>query len=84
MNVLYFAWVREKIGVSAETVDPPAEAAATVGGLLDWLAARSPAHAEALSDKSALRVALDQRYVTMDAPAAGALEIAVFPPMTGG
>ncbi|MHC8510205.1 MAG: molybdopterin converting factor subunit 1 [Rhodospirillales bacterium] len=84
MKVLYFAWVREKIGFGAETVEPPAESAATVGDLLDWLAARSPAHTAALGDKSALRVALDQRYVTLDAPAAGASEIAVFPPMTGG
>jgi sulfur-carrier protein len=83
MEILYFAWVRERIGVAAETLEPPAEVA-TVAGLLDWLAARSPGHAAALADRSAIRVALDQDFVGFDAAVAGAREIAIFPPVTGG
>jgi molybdopterin synthase sulfur carrier subunit len=83
MEILYFAWVRERIGVAAETLEPPAEVA-TVAGLLDWLAARSPGHAAALADRSAIRVALDQDFVGFDASIAGAGEIAIFPPVTGG
>jgi molybdopterin synthase sulfur carrier subunit len=83
MEILYFAWVRERIGVAAETLEPPAEVV-TVAGLLDWLAARSPGHAAALADRSAIRVALDQDFVGFDASIAGAGEIAIFPPVTGG
>lgn len=83
MEILYFAWVRERIGVAAETLEPPAEVA-TIAGLLDWLAARSPGHAAALADRSAIRVALDQDFVGFDASIAGAGEIAIFPPVTGG
>ena len=56
----------------------------TVVALLDWLATRSPGHAAALADRSAIRVAIDQDFVGMEAPLAGAAEIAVFPPVTGG
>jgi molybdopterin synthase sulfur carrier subunit len=83
MEILYFAWVRERIGVAAESLIPPAEVA-TVSGLLDWLATCSPGHAAALADRSAIRVALDQDFVGFDAPIAGAREIAIFPPVTGG
>ena len=82
MEILYFAWVRERIGVGAETLDPPQ--VATVTDLLDWLATRSPGHAAALADRSAIRVAIDQDFAAMDAPIAGAREIAIFPPVTGG
>lgn len=81
--MLYFAWVREAVGSGAETVDPPA-AVETVGGLVDWLAERSPAHAEAFADRDRLRAAVDQRFVPLDAPIAGVREIAIFPPVTGG
>lgn len=81
VELLYFAWVRERIGTGAETVEPPA-GVATVGGLLDWLATRSAGHAAALADRSALRFAVDQAFVGEDA-ALGA-EVAVFPPVTGG
>jgi sulfur-carrier protein len=83
MEILYFAWVRERIGLAAETLEPPAEVS-TVTGLLDWLATRSPGHAVALADRSAIRIALDQDFVGFDAPIAGAGEIAIFPPVTGG
>ena len=81
MQFLYFAWVRERIGTGTESLDPPP---GTVADLLDWLSARSPGHAAALADRSAIRVALDEEFVTMDAPTAGTREIAIFPPVTGG
>lgn len=83
MQLLYFAWVRERIGTGAEEVAPPAEVV-TVGDLLDWLATRSPGHAAALADRGAIRVAIDQDFVSFDAAIAGAGEIAIFPPVTGG
>lgn len=83
MRVLYFAWVREQVGVAEEAVTPPAEVR-DVAGLIDWLAARSPGHAEAFADRSRLRAAVDQAFVPLDASVAGAREIAIFPPVTGG
>ncbi|MDP6952516.1 MAG: molybdopterin converting factor subunit 1 [Alphaproteobacteria bacterium] len=83
MQILYFAWLREKAGVAEEAVEPPAEVA-TVAELIEWLKGRSPGHAEALADTSAVRVALDQEYVPFDTAIAGAREVALFPPVTGG
>lgn len=83
MQVLYFAWLREKSGVAEETVAPPPELV-TVGDLLDWLKGRSAGHADALADLSVVRVALDQEYVGLDRPIADAREVALFPPVTGG
>ena len=81
--MVYFAWVRERIGVSEENVVPPAEVG-TVAALIDWLAARGGGHAEAFADRARLRAAIDQAFVPLDAPIAGATEIAIFPPVTGG
>jgi molybdopterin synthase sulfur carrier subunit len=83
VRMLYFAWVRERIGYGEEVVDVPA-AIADVGGLIDWLATRSETHRAAFADRARLRAAVDQAFVAMDAPIAGAREIAVFPPVTGG
>lgn len=83
MEILYFAWVRERVGTGAETLDVP-EDVATVAALLDWLATRSPGHAAALADRSAIRVAVDQDFVGDAAPVTGAREVAIFPPVTGG
>lgn len=83
MRMLYFAWVRETVGVPEEEVDPPASVA-TVAALVDWLADRSPGHAAAFADRSRLRAAVDQGFVALDAPIAGACEVAIFPPVTGG
>jgi molybdopterin synthase sulfur carrier subunit len=83
VEILYFAWVRERIGANIERIDPPAHVQ-DVSGLIDWLAGRSPAHAAALGDKSRLRAAIDQRFVGLEAGIAGAREIAIFPPVTGG
>lgn len=81
MNVLYFAWLRERIGQSSEEVDTKAE---TVQDLVDELSAREDRYAAAFSDTSAVRVALDQKLSDFDAPLAGVREVAFFPPMTGG
>ena len=81
MDVLYFAWVRERIGLPKERIDT---AAATVADLVAELRAREPRYAAAFADISALRVAVDQQLTDFDAPLAGAREVAFFPPMTGG
>ena len=83
IELLYFAWVREAIGRDGETVEPPAEVT-DVAGLIAWLAARGGGYAEALGDPGRLRTALDQLFVPLDAPLAGARELAIFPPVTGG
>ncbi len=81
MNVMYFAWVRERIGIPQETVDTDA---ATVSDLVAELRAREERYALAFEDISALRVAIDQELTDFDAPLAGVREVAFFPPMTGG
>ena len=81
MQVLYFAWVRERVGVPREEV---VSEAATVADLVEELKAREDRYALAFSDVSALRVALDQELTDFDAPLAGVREVAFFPPMTGG
>jgi molybdopterin synthase sulfur carrier subunit len=82
-EILYFAWVREKIGVGAETLDLP-EGLATVADLVAWLAGRSDGHAEAFAEPARLRAAIDQRFVALDAALGRPREIAIFPPVTGG
>ncbi|MBR9764099.1 MAG: molybdopterin converting factor subunit 1 [Rhodobacteraceae bacterium] len=81
MQILYFAWIRERIGLPKEQVQT---AATTVQELVAELAAREERYALAFSDLSAVRVALDQELSEMDAPLAGVREVAFFPPMTGG
>ena len=81
MDVLYFAWVRERIGLPKETVTTDA---ATVAELVAELRAREDRYDMAFSDLSALRVAVDQELTDFDASIEGAREIAFFPPMTGG
>lgn len=81
MQVLYFAWVRERIGVPREAVESSAK---TVADLVAELAAREERYALAFSDLSALRVAVDQVLSDFDAPLDGVQEVAFFPPMTGG
>ena len=83
LTMVYFAWVRERIGTSEETVEPPANVA-TVADLVDWLAATSAPHAAAFEDRARLRAAIDQDFVPLDTPIGTAREIAIFPPVTGG
>lgn len=81
LTVLYFAWLRERIGEPREVVQTEA---ATVADLVDELRAREERYALAFSDLNAVRVALDQELSDFDAPLAGVREVAFFPPMTGG
>ena len=83
MKVLYFAWLRQRTGVGEETVSPP-PSVRNVAELVEWLRTRGPGHAEALHDLSAIRVAVNQEFATVDAAVAPGDEIALFPPMTGG
>lgn len=81
IDLLYFAWVRERVGLPREKID---SAAATVADLIAELTAREDRYAAAFADLSSMRVALDQQLTTFDAPLAGVREVAFFPPMTGG
>jgi sulfur-carrier protein len=81
IDVLYFAWVRERIGLPRERVETTA---ATVADLVTELKAREDRYEAAFADLSSLRVALDQELSSFDAPLAGVREVAFFPPMTGG
>jgi sulfur-carrier protein len=83
LDLIYFAWVRESIGRGDETVEPPPNVT-TVAELLDWLSASSEVHAGAFADRARLRAAIDQRFVPLETSIAGAREIAIFPPVTGG
>ena len=81
MKLLYFAWVRERIGVPSEEIETQA---ATVAELVEELRAREARYAMAFSDPGALRVAVDQELADFSAPLDGVREVAFFPPMTGG
>ena len=83
MKLLYFAWLRARIGHAEEDLAVPAEVR-DVAGLLRWLQARGGAHAEALRDLSVIRVAVNQEYVGLDHPIREGDEVALFPPVTGG
>ena len=83
LRVLYFASVREAVGVGEELLDPPPEAA-TVSALVDWLATTDPARAAAFADRGRLRAAIDGQFVPFDAVLGEATEVALFPPVTGG
>jgi sulfur-carrier protein len=83
MKVKYFAWVRERIGVSEETIEPPASVH-TVDDLIGWLSKRGETYAHAFATPRVIRAAIDHAHVKLDATISGAREIAFFPPMTGG
>jgi sulfur-carrier protein len=83
MRVKYFAWVRERIGLAEELVEPPA-GVGTVAELIAWLSERGESYAYAFETPKVVRAAIDHVHVRPDASIAGAREIAFFPPMTGG
>ncbi len=83
MKLLYFAWVRERIGKVEEELHPPAEVT-TVSDLVAWLAGRGEEYAYAFENPNVIRAAIDRRHVQPDTLIAGGREIAFFPPMTGG
>ena len=82
MQVLYFAWLRERVGAASEEIDPGN--AATARELVEALIAQDERYAAAFCDLAAVRVAVDQEMGDLDTPIAGAREIAFFPPVTGG
>jgi sulfur-carrier protein len=83
VKILYFAWVREKIGKAEEVVDLPA-GVATVADLVAWLTKRGPEYSEAFARPGVVRVAVNQTHVQPTASITDAREIAFFPPVTGG
>ncbi len=83
MKLIYFAWVRERVGKTDEELDLPPEVA-TVADLIAWLSSRGEGYAYAFEKPRSVRAALDRVHARPDAAIAGAKEIAFFPPMTGG
>ncbi len=81
LDVVYFAWVRERIGLAKEQVET---GAVTINDLVAELSAREERYQLAFQDMSVVKVAIDQTLVSLDAPLDGAKEVAFFPPMTGG
>ena len=83
MKLIYFAWIRERVGVPEEEIDPPA-GVETVADLITWLKSRGDQFDLAFEKPEVVRVAIDRVHVEHDSAIAGAREIALFPPMTGG
>jgi molybdopterin synthase sulfur carrier subunit len=83
MKVLYFAWIRERVGKAEEVIEPPASVQ-TVADLVLWLKGRGEEYAYAFENHKVVRAALDRVHVRPEAKLSGAREIALFPPMTGG
>ncbi len=83
LQVLYFAWLRERIGLAEERVEPPQEVA-SVADLVGWLRSRGAGYAEALADPGRVRCAINQEFATPRAALAHGDEVAFFPPITGG
>ena len=83
MRILYFAWLREKVGCSEETLSLPRDIG-TVGALIEWLQGLDARHASAFAEPKLVRCAVDQDFAVAETSIAGATEIAFFPPVTGG
>jgi molybdopterin converting factor subunit 1 len=83
VSLLYFAWLRERVGRSAESVDLP-EGVATVGALVDWLKTRGANYVSAFDTPRVVRCAVNQDFAAPDAPVRPGDEVAFFPPVTGG
>ncbi len=83
MTLLYFAWLKSKLGIGEEQLDRPVSVQ-TVGDLLQWLQERGAAYAEAFANPSLIRAAVNQEHVDMTHPVQDGDEVAFFPPVTGG
>ena len=83
MKLLYFAWVRERVGKAEEDIELPA-GVVTVADLVEWLCRRGEEYAHAFENPKVIRAAIDRTHVKSDTAISGAREIAFFPPMTGG
>ncbi|MEQ8665655.1 MAG: molybdopterin converting factor subunit 1 [Rhodospirillales bacterium] len=84
MKVLYFAWMREKVGHGKDTFDSVPDGVSTVGDLIAYLAGLQGGYAAAFADQSVVRAAVNQTYVELSHPVADGDEVAFFPPVTGG
>ncbi len=83
VQILYFAWVRQKVGIGSEEVSPPPDVS-DVAGLVHWLSGRSPNHAAAFENARAIRAAVNQEFAAPDHRLSPGDEVAFFPPVTGG
>jgi molybdopterin synthase sulfur carrier subunit len=83
VKVLYFAWLRSKVGTAVEVVTPP-PTIVSVNDLIGWLKSRSPGHSEAFSDIACIRAAINQEFVNLSTEIPSEAEVAFFPPVTGG
>jgi molybdopterin synthase sulfur carrier subunit len=83
MQILYFAWVREKIGCAGEELPLPA-GVTDVDGLMRHLGGLSPGHASAFANPTAIRAAINQDFAALTDPVSDRDEVAFFPPVTGG
>ncbi len=83
MQILYFGWVRSRIGTSVETMEL-ADGVHDIASLVEHLRGRGGGYAHAFDDAAAIRAAVNQEIVPPDAPVGDGDEIAFFPPMTGG
>lgn len=83
MKVLYFAWLRQRIGVAAEEFDLPGDVQ-NINDLVGWLATRGPGYAKGFAEPQVIRAAVNFEYVPFDHELTNADEVAFFPPMTGG
>jgi molybdopterin synthase sulfur carrier subunit len=83
VKVLYFSWVRDRIGVGSEDLSPP-ENVTSVEGLVEWLKGRGEGYQKAFDDITIIRVAVNQEHVKLDHPVGDSDEVAFFPPVTGG
>jgi molybdopterin synthase sulfur carrier subunit len=83
VKLVYFAWVRERVGKASEEVELPGDVE-TVADLVRWLKSRGEEYAHAFENEGVVRAAIDHAHARPDAPLAGAREVAFFPPMTGG
>lgn len=83
LKILYFAWIKEKVGIGQELLSPPDEIE-SARELMSWLMDQSTAHADAFTDSGQIRVAIDQVHSDLDSSIRGASEVAFFPPVTGG
>ena len=83
MKLMYFAWVRQRVGLAEEEVTPPAHVL-TVGELVEWLKSRGPGYAAAFADPAVVKAAVNREFARPDRRLMPGDEVALFPPMTGG
>jgi molybdopterin synthase sulfur carrier subunit len=83
MKILYFAWVKDRVGISEETIDLPSDIN-SISGLIEWMAARGGNYADVFASTKSIRIAVNHSYAPVDQSISNDDEIAFFPPVTGG